>query len=192
MYCKKVSVWETHHLFSIDCINVFTFYFLALKRTQRTLIQATNKAMTYTATLTTKKIIMTRMLKTFRKQTVTIMMTMTKMTIRVTTMMKKIQIDIRNENRTRKVRTKIEIMTKMILREQRVMMIMMRTTKTPVTPERRIPLQWSIWKMSRYTMVWSAVWARRSRSSQSTDLLSFIGWKAVARVRQITPKCKRF
>lgn len=83
------------------------------------------------------------MLKTFRKQTATIiMMMMMKMTIRVMTMMKKIQIGRRNENRTRKVKMKMVMMTTMILRKPRVMMIKMMTTKIPVTPERRIPLQW--------------------------------------------------
>lgn len=111
---------------------------MALKRTQRTLIQATKKGMTHTARPTTKKIIMTRMLRTFRKKTATIMMTMMKMTTKVMTMIKKIQRDTRNENRTRKVRMKIVMMTTMILKEPRVTMIMMRTTKIPVTPERRI------------------------------------------------------
>ena len=154
--------------------------------------------MQYIARPATKTRIMTqektmRMLKTFRKQTATIimMMMMMKMRIRVTTMMKKIQIGIRNVNHTRKLKMKMVMMTMTMLREPRVMMIMMMiTTEIPITPERRILLQWSTWKMSRYTMVWSAVWARRSLSFQSTDLLSSIGWKAEARAQKITLKCK--
>ena len=102
----------------------------------------------YTVRPTTKKRIMTQrkttqMLKTFRKQTATIMMMMMKMTIRVTMMMEKIKTGIRDENHARKVKMSIVMMTTMILREPRVMMIMMITIEIPVTPEKRIPLQWS-------------------------------------------------
>ena len=91
--------------------------------------------------MTKKRIMMTQMLKTFRKQTATIMMMM-KMTIRVTMMMEKIKRGIKDENHARKVKMNMVMMMTMILREPRVMM-MMTTIEIPVTPERRIRLQWS-------------------------------------------------